>query len=121
LDETLAHYEWLCNRADRIPGISVLSGGLRFLAGHVQMVAASALSFIELTYILLTARSYPFRRHSLGLYYFLHGAANVYRGGIAMEWWTFPLFSLYDRYIGRANYFYEPRSAYYPLNHRCQE
>ncbi|HSX11299.1 MAG TPA: hypothetical protein VLF94_06275 [Chlamydiales bacterium] len=117
VENQIAKVEKWINPFDWVPGISSFSGMIRILAAEVQVVAGVALAVFKMCQIVWTGRGSYTKAMERGLYYSLHGLANIARGCIAM----LPIVNIslfvYDRYIGRVNYERETlrSSDAYPL------
>lgn len=117
VDRTLAKGELFFNPIEYIPFISSYPGMIRIQAGIVQIIAGVAFAALKIIHALLNDNLLTFKESWNGIAYSLHGLANMARGCIAV----FPGINLslfiFDHYIGRLNYRFEPMEKnFYPLN-----
>jgi hypothetical protein len=87
LETELVETEACFSEFGRIPVVSVISGGLRFCFGCVEMVASLALAFFKFCEAIYTYVSYgpdearlPLLESAYALTYFIHGIGNLVRG-----------------------------------------
>ena len=92
-----------------IPGVSAYSGGIRWTAGNVMLVAAVALTAGSLALGYATQQRYFFDKGSLFSKYIWHAGANIVRGAIETLFIIGNILAFcYDASNGRMRYPGEP-------------
>lgn len=102
VDTGCQYLEGCFDGAGKIPYLSTVSGGIRFLFGTAQIVAGIALTIIWriAAYYADPVNQDGFRKEATeDLDYLIHGAANMIRGYIECYRWINLIFIIYDKFL----------------------
>ncbi len=115
VENYVARAEQLLNPLDWVPFVSSLGGMARVIAGAVQIAASLIFAYIKGINNLLKGKRLIHALEEASVYA-MHGAANIFRGALAIHPGWNLLLVVHDWKLGRLNYPKEAvRPGVYPL------